>query len=134
MKKKMLSILAGLMLVIMIPALVGAQVDGDEARPAMAYDPATGYYLSVFEHYIAGTTQIWGQVIDANGQPVNPAFLLYHNPPDNYNPDLAYDSTRGIFLVVWEHWSASDSQIYAKFVRLQPDGSLQNYSGTPAHD
>ena len=134
MKRKILLILGCLMFFIMLPALVGAVVEGDEAQPAIAFDPSTGYYLSVFQHYYAGTWQIWGQVLDANGQPVNPSFLLYHNPPMNFYPDLAYDSTRNLFLVVWEHYGIGDSDIRAKYVRIQPDGSLQANSGTSSYD
>jgi hypothetical protein len=126
--KKLVWIFLVLTLVFLGSVSVNAQVAEDEANPAMAYDPATGYYLAVFDRYAFGITyQIWGQVLDRYGQPVNPSFVLFHGP-NNYNPALAYDSQYGVFLVVWEHSTASGTDIYGKYVRVNSDGSVY-YNG-----
>jgi hypothetical protein len=73
----------------------------------------------VYEYAIdASSTQIRGQVIDELGVPVGTDFLIYHNPPGNWNPALAYDSANGIFLVVWENYPGvgGDSNIFGAYV------------------
>jgi Putative metal-binding motif/Bacterial TSP3 repeat/Thrombospondin type 3 repeat len=94
--------------------------------PAVAYDPATGHYLAIYSKTVSGTDQIWYLALDANGNAVGPPAQLYHDVLYNWAPDLAYDSVRGVFLVVWEHHSASigNSEIYGMHVKIRPDGSL----------
>jgi hypothetical protein len=109
-------------------------VDSDEMNPAIAYDPNTGYYLVVYERYYGGAIQIWAKVLDNNGLLKYGPSQIYHNPPGNVKPDLAYDSKNNIFLVVWEHYTSLSSDIYGKYLRLQDDGSLVSLSDIATHD
>ena len=129
MKKITLSVFTFMFLVIMVPISGFAQVDGEQNTPVIAYDPDTGYYLSVYVEWIAGITQVWGKVIDAAGK-VKDTGIIFHGPPDNYNPDLSYDSKNRVFLVVWEHNVIGDADIYGKYVKVNPNGTMSFRPGS----
>jgi hypothetical protein len=128
MKKRIVVALLSLVLVLLLPVLVSAQVEGDEYNPRVAYDPGNNLFLAVYSHYTAGTSQIWGRVLDASGSILGTPTLLYHNPPHNWNPRLAYDSVNGGFLVVWEHYALSSSDIYGKYVKPNSDGTITTFT------
>ena len=110
-----------------------AQIDGEEVTPIVAYDPETGHYLSVFVQWNATNAHILGEVLRVSDGQVLNQFIVF-NLDDNYNPDLAYDSDNDVFLIVWEHNVSGDADIYGKYVRVNPDGSVSFRTGYETPD
>ncbi len=89
------------------PRLEGGRIDvayitKDQNEPAVAYSTASGQYLVVFESD-SGNGNILGRFVDAStGQLMGDFFSIADGTSRQRNPDVAYDSYRNRFLVVYE--------------------------------
>ncbi|MBN1259968.1 MAG: hypothetical protein JXB35_04730, partial [Anaerolineae bacterium] len=91
-------------------SLVGANailtgITGDKA--ALAVEAGMEHYLIVFQNtdVVSGTTDIYGQLVDANAAPLSAAFNISQAPCCGHaawNPHLAYDPVNNTYLVVWQ--------------------------------
>ncbi|MDF1556353.1 MAG: hypothetical protein P1P84_25025, partial [Deferrisomatales bacterium] len=93
----------------------------DEAAPAVAYGPAAGRYLVVWQDKGAGTGEydLRGRLLDRAGGPAGAVLDLSTWEYDQVAPDVAFDPGANRFLVVWEdhHWGyGADSDIYGRLV------------------
>jgi len=96
----------------------------DQWNPSVAYDPATQRFLVVWWDLRNGpNSDIYGQLINANGSPFGGNLSISTAANGQYNPSVTYDSISQRFLVVWWDWrNGLNSDIY---------GQLINADGTP---
>jgi len=77
----------------------------NQNNPAVAYSPASGQYLVVFESS-DHNGDIIGRYVDAQtGQVVGDRFYIADTDAKEHSPDIAYDSYRNRFLVVWQEYT-----------------------------
>jgi hypothetical protein len=91
-------------------SLIGSEVwlassAANQSTPAVAYNPATNEHLVVYEQ-LAGSGEftynnIYGVIVAANGVAGTP-FVISDGPVAKAAPDVAYTTTDGHFLVVWQ--------------------------------
>lgn len=96
------------------------------SMPAVAYDPDTDHFLTVYSKTDGGIAQIWCLVLDGAGNIVTAPTQLYHDA-SNFTPDVAYDSVNQVFLVVWEHYPGVGglTEIYGMHAKVRSDGSIE---------
>ncbi len=81
----------------------------DQNEPAVAYSTASGQYLVVFESD-EHDGDILGRYVDAQtGQVVGGWFYIADSDAKEHRPDVAYDSYRDRFLVVWQEYTCGAS-------------------------
>jgi len=102
--------------------------------PAVSYNYQTGNFLVVWTDYRNETSDIYGQIVDADGN-----FLFVTDPAKNFPicmeetqnqdvPVVAYGNTINEWLVVYAQGDWEDSDVLAQ--RVRPDGSLVKQDGT----
>ena len=85
-----------------------------ETNPAVAYNPDREEYLVVWYNDRAGNDDIQAQRVSKNGALVgNPFYIAAGAGVDRRFPDVAYNSRRNEYLVVWEHLGSSGPEIHA---------------------
>ena len=99
----------------------------DQIRPRVAYSNQADRYLVVWEDHHWGFGDDWdiyGRFIGSDGVPLGSHFgISWEGAQHRLAPAVAYNSTSGEFLVVWEYeFSPSDHDIYAQ--RISSDGNL----------
>ncbi len=72
---------------------------GSAYRPAVAYSLAFDRYLIVSEHWILGESDIYGQLVDADGSLLGASFALDNRAGDQSQPNVASDGAG--FFAVW---------------------------------
>ena len=94
----------------------------DQTAPAIAFNPASGTYLVAYQDWLATYTKIVVRQVQADGTPSAPVYLVSGEQLNAMAPDLAYNSSNGEYLVVWEQeYNATDHDIYAR--RIAADGN-----------
>jgi hypothetical protein len=90
--------------------------------PSVAYDGVNHRYLVVWSdnrnQAITGS-DIYGQLVNANGTLNGANFIICNANADQYGPSVAYDSVNQRFLVVWEdprNSATTGSDIYGQLV------------------
>lgn len=79
----------------------GGQVD--QFNSAVAYSESADAYLVVWEYAYTGTDHdIYARRVDADGQPLGPAFAIASSATWEANPAIAYSESMEEYLVVWE--------------------------------
>lgn len=96
-----------------------------QLNPDLAYNPAYNEYLVVWEEeYSATDHDIRAWRVSASGERVGGEIVVAATDVFESHPAVAYNPSRGEFLVVWEHLSGSGEvahfDIYAQ--RLHPEG------------
>ena len=98
----------------------------DQIHPATAYSSATNEHLVVWEdhHWSSGNDwDIYGRRVGIDGGPLGSAFSIAGATNKQLAPDVAFNSTLGEFLVVWEdEYSTTDHDILAQ--RVDTNGIL----------
>lgn len=101
-------------------------------RPALAFSETAQMYLVAWTDFRAGYgTEIYGQLVGADGQPYTPGIVpqpgiqnfpiaIGQESPLNY-PDCAWDSINDRFLVVWTDYRYEVPDIYGQLIT--PQGS-----------
>ena len=97
----------------------------DQVQPAVAF--GDGMHLVVWEDHHPGQGNDWGiygRLVGANGVALGDHFgISWGADKHRLVPDVAYNSTRHEFLVVWEYeYSASDHDLWAQ--RVNESGGL----------
>jgi hypothetical protein len=126
MKKYWCPILAVLLTVVLGFSAYGVPVEAERFHPAVAYDPEYNRYLVVYDRSNdASSSDIYGQLINCDGSPAGPEFLISNSNDGEWNPAIAREDTEGRFLVVWEQGDfPNPSHLYGQLVN--PNGSLHN--------
>jgi hypothetical protein len=93
----------------------------NQSSPAVAFDRTNQRYLIVWdEGPLMGTTDIYGRLVEADGNTPNPAFGIATDPTKREEtPDVAYDPIAHRFLVAYNN-------------NLAIWGALLNANGVPA--
>jgi len=97
-------------------------VNTTPAHPAVAYAYTADKYLVVWEEDLTVGVDTWidivGQVVNSDGSLSGARFDICSDPGKNpeRRPDVAYNRARNDYLVVWENWWGSDSDINAYLV------------------
>ncbi|MEJ2737208.1 MAG: hypothetical protein P8189_27215, partial [Anaerolineae bacterium] len=97
----------------------------DQLVPAVAYSSSNDRYLVVWEdHYHGADWDVYGQLVGSNGTLIGSTIgITYVDPKPQLAPDVAYNSSRTQFLVVWEQaYSTTDHDVWAR--RVGTGGSL----------
>ncbi len=84
--------------------------------PAVAYSSEREEYLVVWHNEWPGNKDIYGQRVSKNGTLAGPWSAISFGPGDRYYPDVAYNSKRNEYLVVWEHKVGAEYSIRARRV------------------
>ena len=92
---------------------------GSQEKPAVAYNPAAGQYLVVWQDGVGKSDDIHGQIVDADGLLVGENFVVAGTTSDETAVDVAYNSDDDTFLVVWRNGTS-----YIKGSIVQADGSV----------
>ena len=93
--------------------------------PTVAYNPDDDEYLVAWsDRRSSGATDIYGQRVASDGTLIGMEISICTASGDQWNPAVAFGSTRGEYLVVWEDWRDNPAQptLYAQ--RVAADGSL----------
>ena len=100
--------------------LVLATEDDWKWSPKVAYDPVHNVYLVVWENlWPNGDHDIYGRLVTASGV-LSLEFVVYSGTYYSKQPDVAYDSISGRFLVVWSYDSTGDGTDYDIYGRYIP--------------
>jgi hypothetical protein len=92
----------------------------DLSNPSAAYDSSRNEYWVVYEANYNQT--IRAARLSAQGRVLSYTDIAYHPSQVLKNPDLAYNSATGAFLVVWDYYDGSRNHIYGRI--LDPDSIL----------
>ncbi len=78
-----------------------------EVTPAIVYNTQRNEYLVVWSTDRDKCDGIWGQLVSANGKLLGSPIAISVDCPERRYPDVAYDSTDDLYLVVWEQYDES---------------------------
>ena len=93
----------------------------DDSNPAVAYNPDDGNYMVVWERRDpTDVGQIFGSIV--TDQAADTPFPIKTGNADHLEPDVAYSTSAGQYLVVWEDHGAGWT--------VPPDIDSASYSGT----
>ncbi|MFZ5945607.1 MAG: fibronectin type III domain-containing protein [Bacillota bacterium] len=84
--------------------------------PAVAYDSVNKRFMVVWRDSRNGIGDIYGQLIDLNGNLVGGNFPVCTQGSEQYKPQIAYDSANRRFLVVWEDERTAMKNIYGQIL------------------
>jgi len=83
-------------------------------QPSVAYNSVREEYLVVWYNDRPGNDDIQARRIPRSGVPVEGPFWISSGPgAERSHPDVAYNSRRNEYLVVWEHNAGSGPEIHA---------------------
>lgn len=94
--------------------------------PVMAYDPENNRYMMVYfkNDKVISDYNLYGRLVDLNGEYIGNEFPIRTSVDTgddfSFKPDIAYDSTNHVFLVVWNQFGPP-WDVYGQI--LNPDGS-----------
>ena len=97
---------------------------GNISNPAVEYDSVHNEYLVIWQSNPPQETHIYAERVSAQGIPLGRSTV---SPPLNIerrNPDLAYNSQRDTFLVVWEQFNGTYYNIHGRI--FHPNGAIGN--------
>jgi len=101
----------------------------DQRNPSVAYDSASRQFLVAWSDDRSGSSSdMYGQLLDANGTPSGSNFIISDADGDQRNPSVAYDSASRQFLVAWsDDRSGSSSDMYGQLLRANGTPSGSNF-------
>lgn len=93
-------------------AAYGTAAPGDFSSD-LAYDPSNNRYLAVFTKVSTDYDfDIYGQLINCDGTPAGPEFVVFDSDSYIFGSKVAYDSDNHRFLVVWDY----NTDVYGQIV------------------
>jgi YD repeat-containing protein len=116
---------------ISITVTVHVTTTGTQTNPAVAYDPVNDRYLVVWQDGRSGVRhEVYGRILDGEGQPLGAAEFLIEESGDDPRPDVIYDPDSGDWrpaagrVAVWQRvvTSPNNRNIRAQFI--DSDGQL----------
>jgi hypothetical protein len=105
-------------------SFVVSQATYSQWYPALGFDGAN--FLVVWQDYRSGSYDIYGARVAPQGTVLDPEGFVISQAADwQWFPALGFDGAN--FLVVWEDWRGSDSDIYG--ARVTPAGTVLDPEG-----
>ena len=110
------------------PSFQVSEAETLQARPAIAYDPGSDRFLSIWHDYRNKTTtglDIYGRIVNGRGEAVTADIPVARTNGSQGFSAVAFDPVNRRYMVVWTDWRNAadvDSDIY---------GRLINADGTP---
>ncbi|MGQ9696132.1 MAG: CFI-box-CTERM domain-containing protein [Thermodesulfobacteriota bacterium] len=101
----------------------------DKVSPSVAYDSANQRFLVVWHAVVTGgDSDIYGQLVNANGTLNGPNFVISNGEYDQRFPKVAYDNAHQRFLVVWQDTRREEDyyDIYGQLVNA--NGTLNGFN------
>lgn len=97
---------------------VSSVIGHDEWAPEVVYDSVSNQYLVVWEESAGGDTDIWGQILAADGTLLGSAFVICNYSRNQQSPAVAFNPTADQYLVVWTdfRYSLSESDLFGQIV------------------
>ena len=89
--------------------------------PSIAFDEREIRYLVVWSDDRNGDSDIFGQLFDRDGLPIEDNFTIYQGAGEQTRPDIAYNAASSSYLVAWE--DQPNRSVVGQLVSAQ--GSLQ---------
>jgi hypothetical protein len=107
----------------------------DDSNPAVAYNPDDGNYMVVWERRDASNVgQIFGSIV--TDYVADTPFPIKTGNADHLNPDVAYSTGAGRYLVVWEDhgagWTPPPDIDSASYNGVGGDGEYLHIAPEPA--
>lgn len=109
--------------------------DGDQFRPALAYDAVDNLFLMVWtdcrlnvgvcSEALAAGTDIFGQLVDGGGTALAESVPIATEAAPQFRPAVAFSSVDQRFLVIWtddRDTATTGNHIFAQ--EINPDGTL----------
>jgi hypothetical protein len=90
--------------------------------PSVAFNSATNQYLVTWTDDRNGASDIYGQLVNANGSLSGGNFFISNAVDRQFYPSVAYNSSTNQFLVAWEDARNGSYDIYGQLVNS--NGSL----------
>jgi PKD repeat protein len=87
--------------------------------PAIAYDSTHGWYLVVWADARQGDYDIYGQLHDRDGVPMNDLLIVYEGPGNQTEPAVVYNPLDGHYLVVWKSETGGNTFLGGRLVYAQ---------------
>jgi hypothetical protein len=101
-------------------------VDEPASNPHAAFDPVDERFLVVWTDTRNGVSNIYGQLVSAEGVLYGSNFGISPLPPNSHRaviPKVQFDTINNRFFVIWiGPWTSTPYDVYGQFVN--PDGSL----------
>jgi hypothetical protein len=96
---------------------------GSQDSPSAAYNSATDQYLVTwYDNRNIGNTDIYGQIVNANGSLSGGNLVICNDANYQHNPSVAYNSSANQYLVAWHDNRNGNADIYGQ--RVNANGSL----------
>ena len=130
MSKRIVFLISSLFLFTALLTYVNAAPLQERDAPAIAYDSQNNRFLIVYEGYDGSQRDIYGQILYPDGTTFVSEFVISNAANDQDFPKVAYDSTNGSFLVVWEDSRGANDDIYGQLVDASDGSLLITASGT----
>lgn len=92
---------------------------------SVAYNSSANQFMVVWDHWSLNGSDVYGQLVNADGTPVSTSFLISYSSGEKRNPDIAYSHKSNKYIITWANKRNFSSDIYAQVV--EANGSL---SGT----
>jgi hypothetical protein len=103
-----------------MPIAIADDTNWDDSNPAVAYNPDDGNYMVVWERRDASNVaQVFGSMV--TDHVADTPFPIKVGNADHLDPDVAYSTGAGRYLVVWEDHGAGWT--------LPPDIESASYTG-----
>ncbi|MDD5036562.1 MAG: hypothetical protein PHE55_17605, partial [Methylococcaceae bacterium] len=101
------------------------------SNPALVFNPKTNRYLLVFEAVSQTVSDIFGQIINADGSLNGGVFAITNAPEKQTSPSLVVNSTENRYAVIWSDNRKTPSpglDVYGQL--LDANGRLINADGS----
>ncbi len=95
-------------------------VTGNQRMVDVAFNSTDNEYLAVWEDDRNGNEDIYGQLLESNGYPIDGNFSLVTGTPTQTDPHIAFSPDGSRYLLVWAHKSGGDWNVYGRL--LDTDG------------
>lgn len=102
-----------------------------QSRPAVAYNQQQNRYLVVWEHHYSATDyDIYGRLLEADGNPLTAEFAIAQLSNMESSPDVTYNYPMNEFLVAWAR-RIGDPEFGQRDIYVQRVESNGELTGSP---
>jgi cell division septation protein DedD len=103
---------------ILNPDIAVTAQDYSDSNPAVAANPNLVEWLVVWQRYNGSDHDIIARRVDSSGNLVGSELVIASGNADQTAPDVAFDPSTGLYLVVWEEraWATENENIAGRWV------------------